>query len=385
MLPPASLMVIPGDGSPWLPPVAYWAPSFAEDLVQPEELLDAFLDAVRIRLPADVAQAALLSGGLDSSAGFGALCQQGGKIQPYIVRYEGDGRHQNDDIPFAREVARFWRRDPVECEVRVDDLAALVDQVVVRLGRPLLHGAELAMYRTYQRIARDGGTVVYSGHGSDEMWGYQDGRYFPIVAPGFRPDMHSPYYLRHLLYREERPAWHRMLDWLGRDLGIEGDVTEQVWGRTLAAYREADTLDPHKRGRYHLLRRFLVYVNEMVDGLSMGFSMEDRPLFQDVTLADLAFGMPEYVKNREGLTDFKPFLKLALRDLVPESVLMRPKQGFPAPDDQGFLERLREMVHEAGGPFGVRIGREALRDLGIGELMFLYSVRRWADLHALSI
>lgn len=386
MLPPAHLMVLPGWGPRRAPqPVPYWVPRFAEEPVSAEELRQAFLEAVRIRLPADVAQATLLSGGLDSSAGFGALCRQGGNIRPYIVRYQGTGVGQNDDIPYAREVARFWQREPVECEVQVDHLAALIDHVVARLGRPLLHGAELAMYCSYQQIAQDGGTVVYSGHGADEMWGYQDGRYFPIVAPSFRPDMHSQYYLRRMLYREERPGWHRMLDWLGKELGVVGDVTEQVWERTLAPYREADTLDPHKRGRYHLLRRFLVYVNETVDGLSAGFSLEDRPLYQDVGLADLAFGMPEYVKNREGLTTFKPFLKFALSDLVPESVLLRPKQGFPAPDDQAYRERLREMVTAVGGPFGLRLDQRMLGDMGIGELMFLYSTRRWVDLYALTI
>lgn len=380
MLPPAHFLLA---SKKCASPRPYWTPSAAEEPVSPERVREAFMDAVRVRMPSDVPQAAMVSGGFDSSAGFGALCELGADVRPYVVRYEGPGAGQNDDLPYALQVGRFWRREATVCEVRVDHLADLIDAVVARLGRPILHGAELAMYRTYQQIAEEGATVVYSGHGADEMWGYQDGQYFPIVAPGFRPDMHSAHYLRYRLYREERPVWHRMLDSIAAAAGVTDDVTEHVWHHTLAAYRELDTLDPHKRGRYHLMRRFLVYVNEMVDGLSAGFALEDRPLFQDVQLAELAFGMPEYVKNRTGLTDFKPFLKLALRDLVPESVLSRPKKGFPPPDDLAFRDQLRIMLKEAGLPFGLELDDEELGGMGIGELLFLYSTRRWIALYRL--
>ena len=378
MLPPAHFLLASKKGAS---PRAYWAPTAAEEPVSPEHVRAAFLEAVRVRMPSDVPQAAMVSGGFDSSAGFGALCTLGADVRPYVVRYEGPGAGQNDDLPYALQVGEFWGRAATVCEVRVNDLPDLVDAAVARLGRPMLHGAELAMYRTYQKIAEEGATVVYSGHGADELWGYQDGRYFPIVAPGFRPDMHSAHYLRHLLYREERPVWHRMLDRMAAAAGVTDDITEHVWEHTLAAYRELDTLDPHKRGRYHLMRRFLVYVNEMVDGLSAGFALEDRPLFQDIMLAELAFGMPEYVKNRTGLTDFKPFLKLALRDLVPESVLLRPKKGFPPPDDLTFRDQLRILLKEVGLPFGLELDDAELGGMGISELLFLYSTRRWAALH----
>ena len=380
MLPPAHYLVAADAAAV---PTAYWTVPVAEEQVRPEEVREAFLDAVRLRMPADVPQAALLSGGFDSSSGFGALCLFEGMVRPFVIRYEGVGHEQNTDIPYALEAAGFWGREPIVCEVKADHLGELIDTVVHRLGRPLLHGAELAMHCAYRRIAEEGATVVYSGHGADEMWGYQDGRYFPIVAPSFRPDMHSPYYLRNLLYRQERPLWHRLLDRLCGSLGVASEVTDQVWELTLAAYRELDTLDPHKRGRYHLMRRFLVYVDEMVDVLSAGFSLEDRPLFQDVRLAELAFSIPEYVKNRYGLTDFKPFLKLALRDLVPETVLTRSKTGFPAPDDVAFRDRLRVMLAEAGMPFGLDLTEPEVAELGISELMFLYSAQRWTELYSL--
>ncbi|MEW2353468.1 asparagine synthase (glutamine-hydrolyzing) [Spirillospora sp. NPDC029432] len=358
----------------------YWAPVAAEEPVAPEALRTAFRDAVAMRRPSDVPMAAVVSGGVDSSAVFGALRRLDCDVTPYVVRYEGADPHQNEDVPYAVEVARRGGREPVLCDIRVDDVAALAARIAPHLQRPFLHGAELALFRTYERIAADGRTVVFSGHGSDELWGYQEGRYFPIADPARPLDTHGAHYLRTRLYRDERPGWHRMLDALGAQLGVpEPDITELVWERTLAPYRELETLDPHKRGRHHLMRRFLVYVNEMVDACSSAFSLEDRPAFQDVTLAGIAFGMPEHLKNREGIGTVKPFLKQAVRDLLPESVLNRPKKGFPSPGDPAFRDRLAGLVRESGLPYDLRLDGALLDGLGIGELMFLFSARTWLD------
>jgi asparagine synthase (glutamine-hydrolysing) len=372
---PAHLLVIEGAN---VREHRYWSPNVDERPVDVEELTDAFHQAVAIRRPADVPMATVVSGGVDSSAIFAALSELGCDTAPYVVRYQGGGESQNEDLPYAMEVSRSQGREPTVCDIRVDDLTALTENVVRHVHRPFLHGAELALYRTYQHIAADGRVVVFSGHGADEMWGYQDGRYFPIVDPRRPPDTHSEYYLRNRLYREERPAWHRMLDRMSERLGVkEHEVAELVWNRTFAPYRDLDTLDPIKRGRYQLMRRFMVYVNGMVDGCSAAFALEDRPVFQDARLADLAFGMPEYVKNREGLTDVKPFLKAALGGLLPANVVARPKKGFPEPDDPRFRAELSSLIHRDGLPFDLELTDAELDGFGIGELLFLYSTRVW--------
>jgi asparagine synthase (glutamine-hydrolysing) len=376
-LEPAHLLVIDG---PRIQRHRFWVPTPAEEPIGAERLTAAFDEAVAIRRPADVPMGAVVSGGVDSSAVFGALRRLGSDVVPYVVRYEGADAAQNEDLPYALDVARAGGVEPVPCEVRVDDLAGLTAHAVAHLQRPFLHGAELALSRTYERIAADGRVVVFSGHGSDELWGYQEGRYFPIVDPARPLDTHGEHYLRTRLYRDERPVWHRMLDQLAEQLGVaERDITELVWERTLAPYRELDTLDPHKRGRYHLMRRFLVYVNELVDACSSAHSLEDRPVFQDVTLAELAFGMPEWHKNRFGPGQSKPFLKQALRHLLPPSVLHRPKKGFPAPRDPAFRDRLAGLVRDTGLPYGLRLDDDLLRTVGTGELLFLYSARVWLD------
>lgn len=121
------------------------------------------------------------------------------------------------------------------CAVAVADLAGLAEEVTRRLHRPSLHGAELAMYASYRKVAESTRVVVYSGHGADEMWGYQDGRYFPILSPSFSPDMHSEYYLKHHLYPDEKPSWHRLVQRFGAALGVPAPVVQDlVWDETFA-------------------------------------------------------------------------------------------------------------------------------------------------------
>jgi asparagine synthase (glutamine-hydrolysing) len=62
--------------------------------------------------------------------------------------------------------------------------------------------------------------------------------------------------------------------------------------------------------------------------------------FLDHELVELALAIPSRAKTRDG--ELKHVLKLALRGVLPEDVLRRPKQGFRVPVDEWLLERLGE-------------------------------------------
>lgn len=359
----------------------YWRPEPDDVPVRPEEIRAAFDRALAERSVSDVPRAAVLSGGVDSSATVAGLAAAGLPIDAYVLSYQDGVGGSGEDVAHAREVADRLGVPLTVCELDRHTAADLVPVLPARLMRPLLHGAELAMHQLYRAIARDGNVVVYSGHGADELWGYQDGRYFPVVDPAAPTHIHGRHYLTHRLHSDERPVWARLVTWLARELGVDlSAVTEQVWQRTMAEYRGLETPDPLKRGRHHLMRRFLVYVNDMVDATSSTFTLEDRPVFQDVALAELAFRCPEYLKDTGGPGSHKELLKTALADLLPDSVRHRRKQGFPAPTDPGYVRRLAELADGLGTPFGVPRLPDRLRsELGAGEWMFLASTSAWLD------
>ncbi|WAL96812.1 asparagine synthetase B family protein [Streptomyces sp. Je 1-369] len=357
----------------------YWQPEPDDTPVGAEEIRAAFDRAVDQRCRADVPRAAVLSGGVDSSAAFAALRKRDIEVAPYVLQYRDGIGGSADDVAHARLVAAEHGVDLTVCELSQHAAVDLVPEVTSRLMRPLLHGAELAMYQLYQRISAQGQVVVYSGHGADEMWGYQDGGYFPIVDPAARVEIHGRHYLTHRLYPDERPLWGRLLRWMARELDVDmDDVHEQVWDRVLREYRAPAGAEPLKRGRHHLMRRFLVYVNDMVDATSSAHTLEDRPVFQDVTLAELAFRSPEYLKSSWTPGSHKDLLKKALADLLPQPVIDRRKQGFPAPVDTAYRDALRSLLADSGMPFDLpAVPRELRSELNTSELMFLASSSVW--------
>ncbi|HET6354364.1 asparagine synthetase B [Streptomyces sp.] len=359
----------------------YWQPEPSDEVVGAEEIRAAFDRAVALRSVADVPRAAVLSGGVDSSAIFSALHSKGVEVAPYVAHYEDGIGGSGSDVDHARLVSGAHGVPLTVCELSRRDAVTLVPEVAHRLNRPLLHGAELAMYQLYRRISAEGQVVVYSGHGADEMWGYQDGGYFPVVDPAAATHVHGRHYLTHRLHRDERPLWGELIEWLACELGVDmDDIRQRVWDRVLREYRALDTLDPLKRGRHHLMRRFLVYVNDMVDLTSSTYTLEDRPVFQDVTLAELAFRCPEHLKSPWVPGRHKELLKTALGTLLPPAVVQRRKQGFPSPTDPVYEQALRNLAAEQGLPFGLTGLPGHLHDaLGAGELMFLASSSAWLE------
>ncbi|OAH10940.1 asparagine synthetase B family protein [Streptomyces jeddahensis] len=358
----------------------YWRLEPDDVPVGPEEIRAAFDRAVAERAVSDVPRAAVLSGGVDSTATVAALTRAGVPIEGYVLRYQNGIGGSGDDVAHAAEAADRLGVPLTVCDLDRHAAADLVPILPTRLMRPLLHGAELAMHQLYRTIADDGNVVVYSGHGADELWGYQAGGYFPIVDPFAPTYIHGRHYLTHQLYSDERPVWARLVTWMARELGVDMTaVTDLVWERTMDEYRGIKTASPLKRGRHHLLRRFLVYVNDMVDATSATFTLEDRPVFQDVALAELAFRCPEHLKDSgEPGSSHKGLLKEALADLLPDSVRSRPKQGFPSPTDPRYVRQLADLADGLGAPFGLPPLPADLRaELGVGEWMFLASTSAW--------
>jgi asparagine synthase (glutamine-hydrolysing) len=75
-----------------------------------------------------------------------------------------------------------------------------------------------------------------------------------------------------------------------------------------------------------------------VDKMSMGVSLEGRVPFLDHEFVALALSIPTAVKTRGG--ELKHILKKAVRGLIPDELIDRPKQGFGVPVHEWFFERL---------------------------------------------
>jgi asparagine synthase (glutamine-hydrolysing) len=79
-----------------------------------------------------------------------------------------------------------------------------------------------------------------------------------------------------------------------------------------------------------------------VDRMSMAVSLEARVPILDHQVVEFAVSLPSALKMRGGVG--KWILREAIRDLVPSTVLTKPKQGFAVPLGEWFRGPLRHRV-----------------------------------------
>ena len=81
-----------------------------------------------------------------------------------------------------------------------------------------------------------------------------------------------------------------------------------------------------------------------VDKMAMGVSLEGRVPFLDHKLVELAMGIPQAAKTRNGT--LKHILKKAVRGVIPDELIDRKKQGFGVPVYEWYFDRLGRKVRK---------------------------------------
>jgi asparagine synthase (glutamine-hydrolysing) len=354
--------------APQLP--ADYRHSFENDAREVLALLD---DSVRRRMIADVPVGAFLSGGVDSSA-IAALMKRhaSGPVKTFSLGFDVGGAY--NELSDARLVAEALGTEHHELLVTDQDLVRTLETLVYHYDEPFGDAAALPIYLLSQ-FARQHVTVVLAGDGADELFGgyrrYAYDRLAPFYTklPRALTEAWMPWIVDRLprLRRTKRlfstlplrdPA-RRYAAWLmlftpemQADL-LQPAMMEQLgshdpqepYSRYRAALNPSTAADHLNRLMYTDLKTLLPdgYL-EKVDKAAMACSLETRLPFLDPRLVELAFQIPGHYKIH-GLST-KRLLKHAVRDLVPDSVLRKPKHGFAVPTDPWFQGGLRDFVFD---------------------------------------
>lgn len=317
------------------------------------DLLD---DIVGRQLVADVPLCSLLSGGLDSSA-ITALAAKHGPTRSFSVDFAGyashfrpDGIRVDADAPFATELVRHVGTDHTDIVLENAELAdpRLRSTVVRAWDRPNFIGdMNTSLYMLFRAI-REHSTVALSGEAADEVFGGYAWFHLPQAVnadtfPWLPVFMPGP-----------TPA-----DLLDRDLAAQLDLPAYV----ADSYRTALAEVPHLPGEqgmerrmreicYLHLTRFLPYLLDRKDRMSMAVGLEVRVPFCDHRLVEYVFNSPWAMKTFDGRE--KSLLRAAVSDLIPESILQRVKSPYPATQDpaydQALRDQLRHIVDGADAP-----------------------------------
>ncbi|MEI5639994.1 MULTISPECIES: asparagine synthase (glutamine-hydrolyzing) [unclassified Pseudoalteromonas] len=321
------------------------------------------LEAVQLRLTADVPVGCYLSGGIDSCAilGLSSAAAQA-PIKAFTIGFDSA---DYDETPIAKQMAEATKADHHIMSLSGDELYGYFEQTLWHTERTIYNTLGVAKYLMSQQVNQANYKVVMTGEGSDELFaGY----------PAFRKDLFL--YGLDELDSDEKAQWQAMLEdsnklfkgaMLSREQHDSAALDEvvgftpsclQPWlscsdfAHRLVApkHREALTgYDPGKaiaqtldskqlEGRHPLDKAQYVWIKTMLEGqiltwggdrVDMANSMEARPAFLDHHLAEFAFSIPpKYrIKDRKE----KYVLREAMKGLLPEVLYKREKFAFMAP------------------------------------------------------
>ena len=354
----------------------YWAPELNVDGEAGSRSLDeecerlrtVLRESVRKELVSDVPLGVFLSGGIDSSAVTAMMKQLGGEVKSFSV---GFAERSFDEAPYARLVAEHLGTEHHELTLEPSMLLGLIPRLPVLLDEPLGDASIIPTY-LLSAFTRQHVKVALGGDGGDELFaGYptlqahrlasyylrapsmlRRGVVEPAVRrlPVSRDNLSFDFRAKRFVGGAAHPVAERHQRWMGsfvseerRALLAPGVQAHLVEGNGLVdEYRNLDPLN-----QVLMIDMRLYLENDILvklDRASMMASLEGRVPLLNNDFVGYALSLPLSMKLR-GLRS-KFLLKRALRGILPERILRRPKKGFGIPVADWFRGPLREQMRD---------------------------------------
>ncbi len=345
----------------------YWNLSFEstchDDEVTAVERTKALLEeAVRIRLMSEVPLGAFLSGGVDSSIVVGLMSKV--MTQPVKTFSIGFEEEEFTELPYARQVAKHFGTDHHEFLVK-SDLISVLPQLVWEYDEPFGDSSMLPTYYV-SKLAREHVTVVLTGDGGDEIFGGYDHYEREYNISRIPPMMRYLLAYASMLIPNGMRGKKRFGS-MNQDLATRcvrilsrfpNDARPTMYTQDYFASVQAH--DPHMR-HIDLFREVshldiltqMQYVDAhaylpddilvKVDKASMFTSLEARCPLLDHQLAEYVTSLQPSLRIHNGT--LKYLLKQVGKDLLPNEILSRPKQGFGVPIKHWFRGDLTSYAH----------------------------------------
>ncbi|PLX84656.1 MAG: asparagine synthase (glutamine-hydrolyzing) [Desulfuromonas sp.] len=326
--------------------------------------LDQLDESVAIRMVSDVPFGAFLSGGIDSSAVVALMARHSNlPVKTFSVGFREE---QYSELSHAALIAREFRTEHQELVVSQDHLMDELEALVRFRDAPVAEPSDIPIY-LLAREARKSVKMVLTGEGSDEVLGGYPKHVFERYV---RPYQLLPAGIRHRLFEplvKALPYRFRRAKTAIVNLGLDHDhdrlprwfgALSHREREQLVAFRPSPKMDPAFSGPpfdvesgNSALRRILYFdqtswlpdnLLERGDRMTMAASLEARMPFMDHELAAFASSLPDRFRVRGRQT--KWILREAMKRILPESILERPKVGFRVPVNEWFRGPMRDYL-----------------------------------------
>jgi asparagine synthase (glutamine-hydrolysing) len=315
------------------------------------ELLE---DIVQRQIVSDVPLCSLLSGGLDSSSvtamAHRAMAHHGGRLRSFSVDFADHGVafipgefHKSSDTPFVRDFVKHVGCDHTEVVLDSRELASrdLSRAVMEASDFPLSVSGDMfsSLYRLFQAV-RETSTVALSGESADEVFGGYSWFHDPrAVNAGTFPWLATT--------GSTFDGVQVLDDDLLHELNLsefQADSYSQAIAETPVLPGEDASERRMREISYLHLTRFVQFLLDRKDRMSMAVGLEVRVPFCDHRLVDYVFNIPWHMKTSDGRE--KSILRAAARDLLPLSIVERVKSPYPATQDPAYEKAIRDEVME---------------------------------------
>lgn len=310
----------------------------------------------------DVPFGAFLSGGIDSSAIVGLMARHSNlPVKTFSV---GFAESAYSELGYARVIAALFGTDHHELEVSQDHLLEHLPALTRFRDAPVAEPSDIPIYLLAREAARTV-KMVLTGEGSDEVLGGYPKHVFETQVGRYQ---RLPAWLRRGVIEpavQALPYRFRRAKTAIANLGIEsraermprwfGALSDAECARLLRCARPraevADALPLQNAPGNSALRGILFFdqtswlpdnLLERGDRMTMAASIEARMPFLDHELAAFVSALPDAWRVR-GLTT-KRVLRLAMRRLLPQRILQRPKVGFRVPVNEWLRTSMREYL-----------------------------------------
>lgn len=334
----------------------------ADAIAKTRELL---ADSVERHIISDVPVGIFLSGGVDSSAITALASKQGKrKVNTYTAAFDFQGG--SNDLASAKSIAQAFGTDHQELSISGDDISSIIEALVHSHDQPFGDAANIPLYMMTRAVGSEM-KVILQGDGGDELFGGYS-IYKTIYNASKWNRLSSIYNLLDVANLKSNRALQirRFFSAVGVPdrtrkiallLTMESSRSDplQVFNNEFRKNLEnvnvfhqfEDLADKFPKDCDDLKAVFLTDTKitlpktflEKVDKSTMANSVEIRVPFLDKKLVEFALSLPSNIKLKNG--EQKYILRQALRGVIPDNVLDRPKTGFGVPYAYWLAKKLR--------------------------------------------
>lgn len=351
----------------------YWKPDFTQTLDISEDewckkILEELEEATKIRMIADAAVGAFLSGGVDSSSVIATMANLSSKpIKTFTIGFK---ETEIDERPFAKRIVKLYHTGHTTLIAEPESIEDLLPKLVYFYEEPFADSSSIITYMVCE-LARKFVKVILTGDGGDENFAGYDNRIIrhlrdvrlnkliAFIRPAGIPITKSlsKFTQNHFLQRIEKflekselPLEYRYVTYNcylteeeKKELFLDEFMKFSSLGKLNSyiiakkKFQESNAKDPKDKALYFDLVSWLPDSQlTKIDIASMSVSLETRSPFLDQKMIEIACKIPfgSKIKGHE----CKYILKKAVEKIVPKENLYRKKWGLVSLFQNGLQE-----------------------------------------------